>query len=92
MFIFREESEVLRDVNFFYCNSRCLRSDTLQHALCIVTERTIRFRVELEVYRFGFQRVYPQGIIQKEFSTSPQKTHTLFTQDAFVFGIRAFFA
>ena len=55
MFIFREESQILRDVDFLYSNKRCLRSDTLQHALCIVAERTIRFRVKLELHRFGFQ-------------------------------------
>ena len=56
MFIFREESQILRDVDFLYCNKRCLRSDTLQHALCIVAERTIRFRVELELHWFAFQQ------------------------------------
>ena len=55
MFIFRKESQILRNVNFFYCNKRCLRSDTLQHALCLVAERTIRFRVKLELHRFGSQ-------------------------------------
>lgn len=55
MFIFREESQIFGDVDFLYCNKRCLRSDTLQHALCIVAERTIRFRVKLELHRFGSQ-------------------------------------
>lgn len=55
MFISCEESEIFRNVNFFYCNKRCLRSDTLQHALGIVAERTIRFRVKLELHRFGSQ-------------------------------------
>ena len=55
MLIFREESEILRDVNFFYCNNRGFRFDILQHCLCLVAERTIRFRVELELYQFGFQ-------------------------------------
>ncbi len=55
MLIFREESHILRDVNFFYRNRQGLRSDILQHCLCLVAERTIRFRVELEWYRFGFQ-------------------------------------
>lgn len=55
MFIFREESQILCDVDFLYSNERCLRSDTLQHALCFVAERTIRFRVELELHRFGSQ-------------------------------------
>ena len=48
MFIFREESQILRNVNFLYCNKPCLRSDTLQHALGIIAERTIRLRVKLE--------------------------------------------
>ena len=55
MFIFREESQILRDVDFLYSNKRGFRSDTLQHALGLVAERTIRFRVELELHRFGFQ-------------------------------------
>ena len=55
MFIFREKSQILRDINLFYRNKRSLRSDTLQHTLCLVTERTIRFRVELELHRVGFQ-------------------------------------
>ena len=29
MFIFREESQILRDVNFLYCNKRGFRSDVL---------------------------------------------------------------
>ena len=55
MFIFREESQIFGNVDFLYCNKRCLRSDTLQHALCFVAERAIRFCVELELYRFRFQ-------------------------------------
>ena len=56
MLIFREESEILRDVNFFYCNNRGFRFDILQHCLCLITERTIWFRVELELYRLGLQK------------------------------------
>ena len=55
MLIFREESHILRDVNVFYRNKRCPRADFLECHLCFVTERAIRFRVELELYRFGFQ-------------------------------------
>ena len=69
MFIFREESQILCDVDFLYCNKRCLRADTLQHALCFVAERTIRFRVELELN---------WEIHTPEFSTSRQKSHALF--------------
>ncbi len=56
MLVFREESHILRDVNVFYRNKRCFRSDTLQHCLCLITERTIRFGVELELYRWGLQK------------------------------------
>ena len=70
MFIFRKESQILRNVNFFYCNKRCLRSDTLQHALCLVAERTIRFRVKLEL---------DWDSHTLKFSTSRQKSHALFT-------------
>ena len=54
MFIFREESQILCDVDFL-CNKRCFRSDTLWHFLCLVAERAIRFRVELELHQFDFQ-------------------------------------
>ena len=70
MFIFREESQILCDVDFLYSNKRCLRSDTLQHALCFVAERTIRLRVELELN---------WEIHTPEFSTNGQKSHSLFT-------------
>lgn len=69
MFIFRKESQILRNVNFFYCNKRCLRSDTLQHALCFVAERTIRFRVKLEL-DWDFHAL--------KFSTSIEKLHSFF--------------
>ena len=72
MLIFREESEILRDVNFFYRNRRGLRSDTLEHSLCLVTERTIRFRVELEWYRFGLQKSRLKAEIKFIFSREPK--------------------
>ena len=55
MFIFREESQIFGDVDFFNRNIRCLRTDFLECYLCFVTERAILFRVELELYRFRFQ-------------------------------------
>ena len=70
MFIFRKESQILRNVNFFYCNKRCLRSDTLQHSLCLVAERTVWLRVELEL-DWDFHML--------KFSTRSEKLHSLFT-------------
>ena len=55
MFIFREESQILRDVDFLYSNKRCLCFNVLQHHFCLIAERTIRFRVKLELHRFDFQ-------------------------------------
>ncbi len=56
MFIFREESEILCDVNLLYCNKRCLCFNALQHHFCLIAERAVRFRVELELYGFAFQQ------------------------------------
>ena len=55
MLIFREESQIFRDVNFLYRNKRCLRTDFLEYRLCLVTKLAIRFCVELKLNRFGFQ-------------------------------------
>jgi len=71
MFIFREESQIFGDVDFLYCNKRCLRSDTLQHALCFVAERAIRFRVELELYRFRFQLFFTYVSLFSSTNISP---------------------
>lgn len=61
MFIFREKSQIFGDVDFLNPNKRCICFNALQHALCFIAERTIRFRVELELYR---------KIHTSEFSTS----------------------
>ena len=69
MLIFREASEILRDVNFLYCNKRCLCFNALQHHFCLIAERAVRFRVELKLN-------WETHIL--EFSTSRQKSHSFF--------------
>ena len=56
MLIFCEQPHIFRDVNFPYFNKGCLCFDILQHRFCLVTERAIWFRVELELHRFGVQQ------------------------------------
>ena len=51
MLVFREQSKVPRDVDFLYCDKRCLCSDALQDDFCLVTEGAIGFCVELEFHR-----------------------------------------
>ncbi len=70
MLIFCEQSDVFRDVNLFYDNKRCPRSYTLQHFLCLITKRTIRFRVKLKLN---------WAIHTLEFSIGYQKSHSFFT-------------
>ena len=56
MFIFCEQSQIFGDVDLLNRNKRCFCFDALQRDLCLVTERTIGFRVELKLHRFGFHQ------------------------------------
>ena len=73
MLIFREESDIPRDVNVFYRNKRCPRADFLECHLCFVTERAIRFGIKLEL-NWDFHML--------KFSTGSEKLHSLFTSTA----------
>ena len=56
MLIFREYSQIFSDVDDLYCYKRLLCFNALQHCFCLVTERAIGFRVELESHGFRFQQ------------------------------------
>ena len=56
MFISCEESQIIRNVNFLYYNKRRFCFNAMQYHFCLVTKRTIRFRIELELNWFAFQQ------------------------------------